>query len=386
MRGSVQAYQTSAGRRWMIKYDLPPGPDGKRRPTTRRGFTTRRDAQAALVKALGAIEDGRHVDHSTQTLAVYLRAWLAGIRVKPTTLENYRTCAEAYVIPRLGGVKLQQLTPEMLDALYRNLERSGKRDGTGLAPKSVRHVHVMLRRALRTAVERAYVIRNVADLAHPPTQKQARSKQAREKAWTSAELRTFLAHVSDGRLYACWHLLATTGLRRAEVLALRWIDVDLETGRLRVAQTVTVAESKAVWSDDGKTRTAERTIALDADTVAELRAHRARQLTERLAAGAAWQDHGLVFCWEDGRPIHPARLTTWFLRHCRVLELPEIGVHGLRHTYATAALRAGVAPQVVSKRLGHASVAITLDVYAHVFVCDDEQAAEVAAAALLSDG
>lgn len=384
MRGSVKPYETKAGRRWAVVYDLPPDPDGNRRQAFRRGFTTRREAQAALRRALVAAEEGRHVDHSTQTLAAYLRSWLAGVAVKATTLDNYRVCAEAYVIPRLGGVALQQLTAEHLDSLYRELERSGRRrDGGPLAAKSVRHVHTMLHRALQTAVERSHVARNVADLAHPPTRTATRSKAARDKAWTPEQVRAFLSVVEADRLYALWQLFATTGLRRGEALALRWADVSLDGGRLRVARTVTVADKRALWSDDGKTRTAERTIALDTSTVATLRAHRARQLEERMAAGPSWRDHDLVFCWPDGRPIHPDRVSTWFLRNCRSLQLPEIGPHGLRHSYATAALLAGVAPHIVSKRLGHADVATTLSIYSHVFVGDDETAAEVAAQAIL---
>lgn len=383
MRGGVQSYETKAGRRWMAIYDLPTAPDGRRRQARRRGFATRRDAQAALRKALNAVDEGRHVDHSAQTVAAYLRAWLAGIAVKPTTLANYRQCAEVYVIPRLGGVRLQHLTAEHLDVLYRELEREGKRDGTGLAPKSVRHVHTMVRRALQTAVERGHVLRNVADLAHPPTQKQTRSKRARDKAWTVAQLRTFLEHVEGDRVYAVWLLLATTGLRRAEVLGLRWSDLDLDAGRLRVAQTVTVAESQPVWSGDGKTDSAERSIALDPATVSVLRAHRGRQVEERLAAGPVWQDHGLLFVWEDGRPIHPERVSKWFTDRARAAGLPSIGVHGIRHSYATAALRAGVSPEVVSERIGHADVATTLSIYAHVMEGDDQAAAERAAAAIL---
>lgn len=156
-------------------------------------------------------------------------------RFRETTLANYRQCAEVYVIPRIGGVKLQALTPEHLDGLYRELERQGKRAGPcrvagptcrehgcsaskhgGLAPKSVRHVHTMIRKALQDAAERGHVLRNVADLSHPPTQKAASSKRAREKAWTASQLRTFLDSMRDDRLAACWHLLGLTGLRRAE--------------------------------------------------------------------------------------------------------------------------------------------------------------------------
>lgn len=171
MKGHVSDYRLKSGeRRWLYVYDLPPDPDtGKRRQVWKRGFSLERDAQKALREALSLVDSGVTVAPSKATLADYLRAWLKGLSVKPTTLDNYRRCAEVYAIPRIGGIRLQNLQPEHLDSLYRELETSGKRDGTGLSPKSVRHVHTMLRRALQDAAERGHVLRNVADLAHPPT-------------------------------------------------------------------------------------------------------------------------------------------------------------------------------------------------------------------------
>lgn len=251
----------------------------------------------------------------------------------------------------------------------------------------MRHVHTAVRKALQDATERGHIGRNVADLANPPTQKQARSRQARDKCWTAAHLRTFLAHVAQvsDRLYALWYLLAMTGLRRAEVLGLRLAeDVDLDAGTIRVgAQTITAADGQTVVSCDGKTDAAERTIALDSGTVDVLRTHRTRQLEEQMHAGPAWQGSGLVFTMPDGRMIRPNHVSHAFLEHCRDLDLPEIGPHGLRHTYATVALRSGVEPEVVSQRLGHTDVAITLSIYSHVTAADDRRAAETAAAAIL---
>lgn len=221
--------------------------------------------------------------------------------MKPTTLDNYRTAAEIHVIPRLGGVALADLSAELVDRLYRELERHGKRAGScrtagltcrssdcqpgrheGLSPRPVRHVHTMLRKALQDAVDRGYLGRNVADLANPPTQRAAASAGARDTVWTTDQLRAFLVAPAEYRLGPRWQLLATTGLRRAEVLGLRWSDLDLERGRLRVVRTVTEVRGRLVIQQDGKTDAAQRSLALDARTVEALRRWKVWQAEERL--------------------------------------------------------------------------------------------------------
>lgn len=179
-----------------------------------------------------------------------------------------------------------------------------------------------------------------------------------------------------------WHVIATTGLRRAEICGLRWSEVDLDGGRLRVSQTVTEVSGGLVDQNDGKTVTAERSLALDAGTVDVLSRWRPRQSEERLEAGPAWQDSGFLFTRHDGSGHRPKRLSSAFTAQVDRAGLPRIGVHGLRHSYATAALRAGVSPEIVSKRLGHSSVVVTLSIYAHVFERDGQAAAERAATAI----
>jgi integrase len=406
VNGAVDKYTVSTrhpetGRytRWRIRWELPPDPyTGVRRQGSRGGFATRKEAESQLADLLGRVNSGTYVAPSRIRLGAYLSSWLDGLAVRPTTLDNYRTAAQVHTIPRLGGVALADLTAEHVDALYRELERRGKAVGTcrtagvtckandctperheGLAPKSVRHVHTMLRKSLQDAVERGYLGRNVCDLANPPTQRDARGRRARDKAWTVDQLRTFLAHITDDRDYALWLLIASTGMRRGEVCGLRWDEVDLDRGRVRVARTITEVRGRLVVQDVGKSDAAERSIALDTHTVAALRAWRVRQSEERLAWPGEWFDSGLVFTREDGSGLRPKRLSSTFTRTTARADLPRIGPHGLRHTYATAALRAGVSPEVVSKRLGHASVTITLSIYAHVFEQDDEAAAQLVA-------
>ena len=409
----VTRYETGTGEyRWRVTYDLPPGPRGERRRTTKRGFRSVKEANRFRREALSRHEQGlgRDPARGRQRLADYLRAWLDGASLKPTARADYRQSIECYIAPRIGGVRLEQLTPEHLDRLYRGLEANGKRRGAcrtdgrtcpvddcapglheGLKPKSIRNVHGCLHVALGAAVDRGYVPRNVADLANPPKAKRARSRNARDKCWTRSQLVAFLDHCQGAgdRLHPLWFLIATTGLRRAETLALRWGDIDLDRARLTIRQTVTVADGVVVWQDDAKSDDSERTLALDTRSVAVLREHRRQQLQERLACGPAWstdpQDRDLVFTRPDGTAIPPKRASQMFTRRVDAAGLPRIGVHGLRHTWATLALRAGVPVKVVSERIGHADPAVTMQVYAHALEGDDATAAETTATAIFGD-
>jgi integrase len=339
------------------------------------------------------------------TLGAYLAAWLAGIRRRPTTMADYAQSIRVYVAPRLGALPLTALTPAHLDTLYRTLEREGRRAGAcptagvscaahgcapqhhgGLAPKTVRNVHGMLHRALAEATARGHLARNVATLANPPSAKDARDAAVRPDTWDAATLGRFLAHVRDDPLHAPLRLIATTGARRGEVLGLRWHDVDLGGGRvLLAAQTLTSVSGRLVWQRHGKTGAATRDVALDPTTVAVLTAHRAAQAEQRRRAGDGWREdaHGpLVFTGPRGAALRPDGFSRAFRRLVTASGCPPLDVHGLRHTYATAALRAGVSPEVLSRRLGHADIGITLGFYAHVRPADDLAAAHGVALAI----
>lgn len=218
---------------------------------------------------------------------------------------RYRQSIDRHLVPHVGGIRLQALTVEDLDRCYATLVRDGGAQGRPLSPKTVRNAHGVVRTALRDAVQRGYLARNVAEHARLP-----RLVRSDMETWTADQLRTFLAHVAEDRLAAMWTLYATTGLRRGEVLGLRWADVDLDAGQLTVRHVLTVA-SGTVLSTEPKTAKGRRTIALDASTVGALRRHRVRQLEERVRADVAWQDGDYIFTWEDGRPLHPQLPTKW---------------------------------------------------------------------------
>lgn len=205
------------------------------------------------------------------------------------------------------------------------------------------------------------------------------------QTWRPEELRRFLDHVRDDRLFAAWLLIATTGLRRGELLGLRWQDVDLDAGRIAVRQTLVSVGGKLKTSTP-KTQKSRRGLSLDPATTAALRSHRSRQAEERLAWGGGYHDQDLVFAREDGTPVRPDSFSRSFQTVAGKLSLPVIRVHDLRHTYASIALGAGTHPKVVADRLGHSTIGTTLDTYSHVVQSLEEQAAAQVAAVFLGTG
>ncbi|MEX2080937.1 MAG: site-specific integrase, partial [Dehalococcoidia bacterium] len=234
-----------------------------------------------------------------------------------------------------------------------------------------------LGKALDAAVKWGDLSRNVAALADPP---RARRSEKVAPTWTGAEVAAFLESVRTDRLQTAYLLLATTGLRRGEALGLRWENIDLDAGRLAVVQTLIVVNYSRTWSTP-KTKAGRRSVYLDQGTVSALRGHRTRQVEERTALGIPWPSAGdLVFAKPDGSPLNPDGFSDRFDRLVTRSRLPRITPHGLRHTHATLALQAGISPKVVSERLGHSNVGITLDTYSHVIPALEEAAAERVAA------
>lgn len=356
---------------WLFVVDLPPAADGKRRQKKCRGFPTKKAAEAALSELVGRAQRGPIAEPGRQTLAAYLESWLPGVRVSRTgsTASNYRWVLEAYVLPRIGGLRLAALQPNHLRSLYADLLESGSlgrgRDRVGrggpLSARTVSLVHRILHRALEDAVSDGLLPRNPAAAVKRP----ATPKSAAGKVWSADQARRFLTSVAADRLEALWRLELSTGLRRAEAAGLRWSDVDLHAGALSVRVQRTT-EGYAVVEREPKTGAGRRLVPLDADVVASLRAWRKRQVEERLAYGPAYEDTGLVFTREDGAGYHPQRLSVMFRHLCEKAGVEAIRFHDLRHTAATLALEAGIHPKVVQERLGHASVQITLDTYSHV--------------------
>ncbi len=369
--------------KWYARYEMAAGPDGERMQKMQAlpDAPNKKQAEAALRDILQRLDQGTFVEPSQRTLASFLLdEWIPARRdsLKPPTFESYTQNIRLHVVPTLGATPLQKLMPGHLNRLYADLRESGRCDGNGgLSPRSTRYIHTIIRKALDDALKWGLVVRNVADAAAPPSGR--RTSDTEMKSWTVDDLRTFLSSLTDDRLYAAWLLAATTGMRRGEILGLRWSDIDLDSTSLSVRQTLISVSYKMQFSTP-KTERSRRTVALDVATVKALRTHRTAQLEERLAWGEAYEDRGLVFTRENGAPIHPDTFAQWFPKHVNRAGVPSIRFHDVRHTHASLALQAGVPVKVVSERLGHASAGFTLDVYAHVMPGMQAEAAKTVAA------
>lgn len=369
---------------WSLVVDLP-GANGRRRQLRRRGFATKKDAQAALTAILADKHRGVLVAPSKATLGSYLLdIWLPGRRssLLPSTAAAYEGIIRLYVLPELGRARLRSVDGAALNRLYSRLLTEGRTEsrrglGAGLSPKTVRNVHGVLTRAMRDAVSWGQLQRNACDTADPP-----RGRVPEMKAWTADELRRFVKAAESHRWAAVWMLMASTGMRRGEVLGLRWTDVDLKAATITIRST-RIRYGKTTAASTPKTARGNRTIAIGPATLSALKAWKRTQTAERLQIGGGWQgEHGLVVTNLDGSAPNPEAFSNLFAKLVRAAGPPPIRLHDLRHSYATAALAAGVPVKVLSQRIGHADIGVTLAVYAHVMPGDDEDAARRADALL----
>ena len=383
MKGTI----VKRGSRYSVVVELHRDPvTGKRQRQWHSGYRTKRDAEAARVEILSRLQRGEYVAPSKLTVTDYLEdRWLPAKQatLAPSTHESYSRNVRVHILPALGSAPLQELSADVLTRFYAERLDHGGRSGKRLSPRTVRYLHSIIHAALADALRWQLVPRNVADAATPPSHRAAKAPPPR--TWSAAELRMFLESVSEDRLYALWLLYATTGLRRGEALGLRWPAVDLNAGQLSI-RVARVTAGYDVHDSAPKSERGRRAVALDPATVTALRTHRKRQLTERLAWGPAYQDSDdFVFCREDGSPLHPDDVSKRFTTAAKPLDVPRITLHGLRHSWASLALAAGVNPKVVSERLGHTSVSFTLDVYSHVLPGLQQDAAEKVAALISAD-
>jgi len=330
--------------------------------------------------ALDLRADGTYVETSRVTLGEYLRSWLEQLagsgEIRPTTWKTYEVSARLHVIPRIGTIPLQHLTRGDIKGLYQQLRTQAvsPRAMHGLSPKATHNVHLALHRALSDAVEDGLLRNNPASRAHRMS-----ADTPEMNVWSAQEVQLFLDSLRDAPDFALWRLAANTGLRRGEMLGLRWRDVDFEHLRMSVAQQLVRSGDRLAFGPP-KTRSGRRLISIDQITATAVQTHRRRQDAERLRLGPGYGDLDLVFCHPDGSPCDPDVISHQFVRHSLKAGLRRIRLHDLRHTHASLALQAGVHPKVVQERLGHSSIKVTLDLYSHVTPgLQDDAASRIAA-------
>jgi integrase len=349
-KGEGSIYQRASDGRWVAALIME---DGRR--VVRRA-SSRKDAATKLELLLKARAQGQTLAADRST-AAFLTEWLAVVKntVGVGTFERYEQYIRVHAIPALGRVRLGRLTPQHFQRLYQ------EKLAAGLSPTTVNHLHTVLHGAFAEAVRWGLVPRNVVALVRPP-----RKAHVEVVALTVKEARALLAAAAGTRFEVLFVLALKTGMRRGELLALHWGDVDLDKGVLQIRGTLRRTR-EGLRIGTPKTAASRRKIVLSSSSVVALRRHRARQQEERQAAGGLWQDFGLVFPNTLGRPMEPRCLLSDVYRP--LLEragLPPVTFHTLRHTAATLLLAEGEHPKVVQELLGHAQVSITLDRYSHM--------------------
>ena len=358
----------------------------ERRRETKAGFATQKECQQAMHKLLVAVgEQSYSVPTKTSVREYLTMEWLPAVKatIRPSTYNSYVQHVDCHICPHIGSVKLAKLTGSQVNALYAKLAETGRKDGKkGLSPMTVHHVHSCLHKACKDAVRWGHIARNPLDAADPPRKKGDGTREMR--TWTKEQLKAFLDSVADDRLSSLWHTIAMTGMRRGEALGLRWSDVDLENSRLSVRRAL-IPISRDVVVSEPKTAKGRRVIALDPGTVEVLKAQAARQLEEQTRADEDWVESGLVFTAANGSALDPESVSRYWRQAVKTSMLPKIRLHDLRHTHATLALQAGIHPKVVSERLGHATVSITLDTYSHAIPAMQEEAAALIAGLVFAE-
>lgn len=323
---------------------------------------TREEVATKLARLVQARHDGLPVSNDERlTFGRYLDKWLQESvkpSVRPATFNRYALDVRLYIKPALGHIRLNKLGPGDIQALLnRQVEN-------GLAPKTARHTHAVIRRALVQAHKWQLVPRNVALLVDPP-----RGKQFEPKPLTPEQARAFLNAVKGDRLEAFYTVALALGLRRGEAMALRWEDIDLEAGTLTVRHTLhNLKRSEGGgWAlAEPKSRNSRRTLGLPVFAVTALKDHRKRQLEEKLLAGPDWQEHGFVFTTPAGTPVDGSNMYKRFKALLEANDLPDIRFHDLRHTAGTILCIQGVHPRVAMETLGHSQIGLTMNLYTHV--------------------
>jgi integrase len=367
-------------RSFELKFDLGTDSLTGKRLTRYHSFKgTKREAETELTRLKASADRGDYIDPSKLTLGEFLdrwETWAAG-QVSAKTHERYAELLRLYVRPRLGTARLQKLKTVTFAELYGALQRAKADDGAGLAPRTVGHVHRLMKRILGHAVKWGSITSNPVASADPP-----RVERVEVEILGPEQIKVLLHGLKNRALYPIAVLGLATGMRRGELVALRWKDVDFDGSKVRVEQSLEQTRAGLRFKSP-KTKAGRRAVALPASVVAELRTHWRRQQEQRLAFGLGKaSEDDLVFARNDGSPYPPDSVTFDWARTVRRLKLPIVTFHALRHTHASQLIASGLDVVTVSRRLGHSNPTVTLGVYSHLFANTDDRAASVMEAAM----
>ena len=319
---------------------------------------TKKDAEKRLSELLGQLDNGNYIKPGKSTLSEFLKLWLrdyAKPNLSPGSFERYESIVRVHLTPNLGNIPLIKLRPEHLQKHYTVTLNSG------LSARTVRYHHVVLHIALKTAVKWGLLSRNVADAVDPP-----RTRNTEMNTWDEADIIHFLNAAKDTPYYALFHTALFTGMRRSELLALRWQDIDFIYGQISVSRGLHHLNDGSYIFTQPKSAKSQRTIALSPSAILALKEHHEKQRLEKIIQGISLSDDDLVFSHPDGNPLRPNTVSrAWTILAARA-GLRVIRLHDARHSHASLMLKQGTHPKIVQERLGHSTISVTLDTYSHV--------------------
>ncbi|USK71247.1 site-specific integrase [Peribacillus asahii] len=348
-----------SGDNWYYVLTYGKKENGKPMQYKKRGFKTKKEAQKALHELEQSLITGSYIKPNKILFGDYLlNQWLEDkqTKVKKQTLNTYRWIVEKHIVPSLGNIEMNLITPMAIQKLYNRLTKDRI-----LSDENIQKVHTLINDSLKKAERWGLISRNPASLVDRP-----KAEKKEISVWNVQEVQTFLKYAKDyNRYYIAFLLALTTGMRQGEILGLRWKDIDFGQGCLRITQTLSVDGKELLPYT--KTRAGTRTVDLPDETIGALLIHKKIIDKEKLELGIdQYQDYDLVVCTSTGTPTNKSNIRRSFKAIIKKAKLPKIRFHDMRHTHATLLLLQGVNPKIVSERLGHADVRITLDTYSHL--------------------
>jgi integrase len=331
---------------------------GKRRQQWLSVKGTKKDAEKRLSELLSQLDNGIYIKPMKSTLAEFLKLWLRDYtkaNLSPRGYERYESIVRVHLVPSLGSISLTQLRPEHVQKYYTAKLNSG------LAARTVRYHHVVLHIALKTAVKWGLASRNVVDAVDPP-----RARNTEMKTWDEDNIIRFLNTAKGTPYYALFYTALFTGMRRSELLALRWQDIDFIFSQISVNRGLHQLNDGSYIFTQPKSAKSQRTIALSPSAILVLKEHHEKQKLERIMQGIPLTDEDLVFSHPDGKPLRPNTVSrAWTILAARA-GVKVIRLHDARHSHASLMLKQGTHPKIVQERLGHSTISVTLDTYSHV--------------------
>lgn len=366
MRGRIIKRKGSKNYTIVLQLGLDPS-TGKRKQQWITAGTSKREAEKQMTKLIHELDSGNYIKPDKTMMKDYLEKWLldyAKPNLSPRSYDRYTGIISKYLIPELGRIKLKQLRPEHLHKHY----ATGL--NKGLSARTIRYHHALIHIALQTAVKWGLVNRNIADAVDPP-----RFKPSAMQTWSENEVNSFLEAAKNSHYYPLFYTALFTGMRRGELLALRWHDIDFIYSQIYVNRSMHQLRNGSYIFTQPKSEKSRRTIAMSSSLFLVLSEYRKAKEAEALLLGQTTNEEDLVFN-NSGKPLRPNTVTYAWERIAARAGVKVIRLHDARHTHASLMLKQGIHPKIVQERLGHTSIQMTLDTYSHVAPGIQQAAAE----------